>query len=301
MNKETGQVRVYPSEVAKAEISMLAKNRDLDPRDVALLTLIYVKPGPFRKGQIHCKYHLNKMLFYQRVYMGRRYLGEAFPHDEFRSAPSGGARAYVIEMEEKSLTINKIDYENAFTMASECEVFFNRANLLFYCKDYSGSLEATQHLVEWALKALFVLVSEYNKEMWNHDPMIYLPRLERKLKPVFDALKNQNFREKQFERLKDISKRVSEYHNKAFYGSYWEDVEPGKHISASEMITLKDVDQFLPEGAFVKEFLTNTILIFGYASGLNSNERNKELGERLLYGLTPKHYDELKEIIKSSE
>lgn len=88
-NKETGQVRVFPSEVAKAEISLLAKERDLAPRDVALLTLIYVKPGPFTEGKIHCKYHLNKMLFYQWVNMGRRYLGEAFPHDEFRSAPAG--------------------------------------------------------------------------------------------------------------------------------------------------------------------------------------------------------------------
>jgi len=135
--------------------------------------------------------------------------------------------------------------------------------------------------------------------------MKYLPLhertlLERKLKPVFDALKNQKFREIQFERLKETSKKVSEYHNKAFYGSYWKDVELGKYISASEMITLKDVEIFLPEGAFVKDFIKNTILIFGYAAGFNSNKRNKELEERLLPGLMLKHFEELKKVIKFS-
>ena len=88
-NKKTGKIRVYPSEVAKAEFRMLAEEYGLEPRDVALLTMIYVKPGPFKKGQVHYKYHLNKMLFYQLKNMERQDIGETFPRDEFEVAPRG--------------------------------------------------------------------------------------------------------------------------------------------------------------------------------------------------------------------
>ena len=88
-NKETGKIRVRPSEVAKAEIRMLAEKHKLEPRDVALLLTLFAKPGLFKKGEVHCKYHLNKMLFYQWKNMEKRYLGKAFPHDEFRAASKG--------------------------------------------------------------------------------------------------------------------------------------------------------------------------------------------------------------------
>ena len=88
-NKKTGKIRVFPSEVAKAEIKMLAENLKLQPRDVALLLILYAKPGPFKKGEVNYKYHLNKMLFYQWKNMEKQYLGEAFPRDDFRSASKG--------------------------------------------------------------------------------------------------------------------------------------------------------------------------------------------------------------------
>lgn len=88
-NAKTGKVRVYPSEVAKAEIKMLAEQQSLEPRDVALLAILYVKPGPFKEGEVHYKYHLNKMLFYLWKNMEKEHLGETYPRHEFVPARRG--------------------------------------------------------------------------------------------------------------------------------------------------------------------------------------------------------------------
>lgn len=88
-NKKTGKIRVRASEVAKAEINTLAEEYKLESRDVALFIMLFAKPGPFKEGAVHYKYHLNKMLFYQWKNMEKQLLGEAFPRDEFRAAPNG--------------------------------------------------------------------------------------------------------------------------------------------------------------------------------------------------------------------
>lgn len=88
-SKKTGKIRVHASEVAKAEVRMIAEQFGLEARDVALLIMLYAKPGPFKKGETHYKYHLNKMLFYQWKAMEKQLLGEAFPHDKFRAAQNG--------------------------------------------------------------------------------------------------------------------------------------------------------------------------------------------------------------------
>lgn len=88
-NSRTGKVRIYPSDAAQAEFRMRAKKYNLEPQDIALLSLLYAKPGPFQEGQVHFKYHLNKMLFYQWKQMGELGLGEAYPHDEFEAFPRG--------------------------------------------------------------------------------------------------------------------------------------------------------------------------------------------------------------------
>lgn len=88
-NKKTGRICVYPTEVAKAEIRELAKLYNLKPREVSLLLMLLAKPGPFQKGKVFYKYHLNKMLFYQWKEMQKQGLGETFPHYEFKAAPRG--------------------------------------------------------------------------------------------------------------------------------------------------------------------------------------------------------------------
>jgi hypothetical protein len=88
-NEMTGKIRVYPSDVACAEFRAIAEKYGLEPRDLASLEMLFVKPGPFREGQVHYKYHLNKMLFYQWKRMEELGIGETFPHDEFEPAPRG--------------------------------------------------------------------------------------------------------------------------------------------------------------------------------------------------------------------
>ena len=88
-NKKTGRICVYPSEVAKAEIRMLAEQYSLEPRDVPLLLMLFTKPGPFQEGYVQYKYQINKMLFYQFKELQKQGLGESFPHDEFEAALRG--------------------------------------------------------------------------------------------------------------------------------------------------------------------------------------------------------------------
>jgi len=88
-NNKTGRICVYPSEVAKAEIRMLAEQHGLEPRDVPVLLMLFAKPGLFKEGYVQYKYHLNKMLFYQWKEMQKQRLGETFIHDEFEAAQRG--------------------------------------------------------------------------------------------------------------------------------------------------------------------------------------------------------------------
>jgi len=88
-NEKTGKIRVYPSEVSKAEMRSLAQQYSLEPRDVALLLLLYAKPGHFEKGKMYYKYHVNKSLFYLWKELEKEGLGDAFPLDEFEAADRG--------------------------------------------------------------------------------------------------------------------------------------------------------------------------------------------------------------------
>ena len=83
-NSKTGKIRIYPTDVSRAEFRMLAQKYSLEPRDIALLSMLCAKPGPFKEGEVHFKYHLNKMLFYQWKRMEEIGLGETYPHDDFR-------------------------------------------------------------------------------------------------------------------------------------------------------------------------------------------------------------------------
>ncbi|MFH0896738.1 MAG: hypothetical protein V1850_01650 [Candidatus Bathyarchaeota archaeon] len=63
-NTKTGATRVYPSEVAQAEVRQIAKCLDVLPRDVGSLLMVFAKPSYFKEGEVFYKYHLQKMLFY---------------------------------------------------------------------------------------------------------------------------------------------------------------------------------------------------------------------------------------------
>jgi hypothetical protein len=88
-NPKTGKVRIYPYEVARAELSAYAREYGLEARDIATLSMLYAKPGVFPGGIQPIRYRLNKSLFYQWKEMEANLLAEAFPHDDFVAARRG--------------------------------------------------------------------------------------------------------------------------------------------------------------------------------------------------------------------
>ncbi len=88
-NASTGKIRLYPAQVSNAEIASYAKKFGLEPRDVELLLTLYVKPGAFKGGYVHTRYHLNKTLFYIWKELEQIGLGDAFPRDQFEAKPRG--------------------------------------------------------------------------------------------------------------------------------------------------------------------------------------------------------------------
>ena len=85
---KTGEIMAYPSEVAKAEVSQIAEELRICPRDIGTLLMILVKPGNFNEGDVFYKYHLQKMLFYLWKLSNRTY-GEALQLDCFVPAENG--------------------------------------------------------------------------------------------------------------------------------------------------------------------------------------------------------------------
>jgi hypothetical protein len=85
---KTGEIMVYPSEVAKAEINQIAEQLSICPRDVGTLLMILAKPGNFNEGDVFYKYHLQKMMFYMWKSLDKIY-GDSLPLDHFIAAENG--------------------------------------------------------------------------------------------------------------------------------------------------------------------------------------------------------------------
>ncbi len=85
---KTGEIMVYPSEVAKAEINQIAEELDICPRDIGTLLMIFAKPGNFNEGDVFYKYHLQKMMFYMWKSLETVY-GDSLPLDHFIAAENG--------------------------------------------------------------------------------------------------------------------------------------------------------------------------------------------------------------------
>lgn len=88
-NSKTGAIRVYPFEVAKAEIRQIAERFGLLPRDVGSLLMILAKPGYFQEGDVLYKYHLQKFLFYLWKFVDAYGYSESLPIDTFVAAKNG--------------------------------------------------------------------------------------------------------------------------------------------------------------------------------------------------------------------
>ena len=88
-NSKTGRIRVYPYDIAKAEVRDIAKKFGIEPRDVGAFLLILAKPGPFKGGEVLYKYHLQKLLFYLWKDLGKSGYGEALTREDFLAAATG--------------------------------------------------------------------------------------------------------------------------------------------------------------------------------------------------------------------
>ena len=85
---KTGEILVYPSEVAKAEINQLSKELAVYPRDIPTLLMLCVKPGNFNESDIFLKYHLQKMIFYLLESTKKVFL-DSLPVDKIIAAENG--------------------------------------------------------------------------------------------------------------------------------------------------------------------------------------------------------------------
>lgn len=83
-NAETGEVRVEPLEVLRAQFRDIVDEAGLqEGRDLPLLAILAAHAGNLPVQLVSRKYSLNKMLFYQWKRLEEQGLGESFPHDEF--------------------------------------------------------------------------------------------------------------------------------------------------------------------------------------------------------------------------
>lgn len=88
-NPKTGKIRVFPYDVAKAEIREIAKRFGILPRDVGSFLILLAKPGIFMGGEVLYKYHLQKLLFYLWKELEKNGYAESLPRDDFIAARNG--------------------------------------------------------------------------------------------------------------------------------------------------------------------------------------------------------------------
>jgi hypothetical protein len=106
-NSKTGEVRVYPFEVVKAEVRQIAEHLGILPQDVPILLMILAKPGYFKEGEVLYKYHLQKLLFYLSKFIDANGYENTLPINKFKPAKNGPVPEHMDEdlqrLEEKKL------------------------------------------------------------------------------------------------------------------------------------------------------------------------------------------------------
>ena len=88
-SSKTGEVRIYPFDMVKAEVKQIADCLNIAPDDVGTLLMILAKPGYFKKGEVLYKYHLQKLLFYLWKSIDANGYENTLPLDKFKAAKNG--------------------------------------------------------------------------------------------------------------------------------------------------------------------------------------------------------------------
>lgn len=130
----------------------------------------------------------------------------------------------------KKLNFTKENFEKARLMFSEGSKFSARASKLLRGKDYSGSIEASQHSVEFFLKSLFILSGLQPPK--THDPGKHIDIIVREFQKKINPSVFEKAQVDPIGRLKYLSKKFSGLHIESMYGH--------KDIPASRLFTEED-------------------------------------------------------------
>ena len=161
--------------------------------------------------------------------------------------------------------ISKVGYSKARAMAQEAGKKDGRALTLIKSGDYSGSVEASQHCVELAIKSLFVLFGLEPPR--THDPGKYLDKVIRELKTIIPF---EDERIKQaYERLKYLSHLMERLHTEGMYGY--------NSALPSRIFQEKDAEYFSSCAFEVFFGCIITLTTIGYMSGCLSEEEKRGL------------------------
>ncbi len=153
----------------------------------------------------------------------------------------------------KKPSFTKENFEKARLMFTEGSKYSVRASKLLRGKDYSGSIEASQHSVEFFVKSLFIISGLRPPK--THDPGEHIDIIVRE----FQKINPSTFDKAQVDpigRLKYLSKKFSSLHIESMYGH--------NDVPASRLFTEEDA-QYYFSLAFEIEFLCLLInFTFGY-------------------------------------
>jgi hypothetical protein len=88
-NPKTGEIRIFPFDVAKAEFKQITDCLGIAPEDIGTLVEIFAQPGYFKGGEVLYKYHLQKILFYFWKAIDVNGYENTLPLDKFKAAKNG--------------------------------------------------------------------------------------------------------------------------------------------------------------------------------------------------------------------
>lgn len=108
------------------------------------------------------------------------------------------------------------NYEKARAHYRESSIKHTRAKRLLDLKDYSGSVEASQHTVEFCIKTFFVLAGLPIPK--THDPGSKLDIIFNEIKKI-DPNSLKDLKIDPFSRIKYLSNVMSRLHMDAMYGT----------------------------------------------------------------------------------
>jgi HEPN domain-containing protein len=129
----------------------------------------------------------------------------------------------------------------------------SRSRLLALNKDWAGSVEASQHAIEFFIKTLYLISG--NSIPKTHDAA-------KKIDPIFEELQKinpelfQNALENPYKWIKEISKKMQKIHSRAMYGD--------TNIPASYLFDQNDAVKYYEMAQYMMILILIIAFQFGY-------------------------------------